>query len=335
MPPAYGIDAADKQVKDGTLKTNHSKLPDALQQTMEAMSSEALDDVRVTYNSPEPMQLQAQAYTRGTEIHIAPGEEEHLPHEAWHVVQQKQGRVKPTTQANGITINADPQLEREAAQKGAQATNTPAAIPQQSAAEHKAARSRPSHNVEPVTQMYKEIGMLMDGGLGKELSDAIYGGGAAKYLNGHERQQYLVTVDANGLLNIGGNLMDTSNALGNGLYIFVMDKDGNIYAAPKETVGHHSAFLSGRPVAAAGHIGVQNGRVTLINNQSGHYQPTKDYMLQFEKELKKRNADLSQLTAANKNYGATKKAIKKALKQSGHQPRKRLYTPNPPQDKYY
>jgi hypothetical protein len=27
-----------------------------------------------------------------------PGQEQHLPHEAWHVVQQKQGRVKPTGQ---------------------------------------------------------------------------------------------------------------------------------------------------------------------------------------------------------------------------------------------
>lgn len=35
-------------------------------------------------------------YSQGTDIHIGPGQEKHLPHEAWHVVQQKQGRVKPT-----------------------------------------------------------------------------------------------------------------------------------------------------------------------------------------------------------------------------------------------
>ncbi|HAP61901.1 MAG TPA: hypothetical protein DCR93_21180, partial [Cytophagales bacterium] len=34
----------------------------------------------------------------GTDIHLAPGQQKHLPHEAWHVVQQKQGRVKPTLQ---------------------------------------------------------------------------------------------------------------------------------------------------------------------------------------------------------------------------------------------
>jgi hypothetical protein len=50
-----------------------------------------------------PGQLQAHAFAQGTDIHIAPGQERHLPHEAWHVVQQRKGRVKPTMQlqANG------------------------------------------------------------------------------------------------------------------------------------------------------------------------------------------------------------------------------------------
>jgi len=51
----------------------------------------------VHYNSDKPAQLQAHAYAQGTDIHLASGQEKHLPHEAWHVVQQKQGRVKPTT----------------------------------------------------------------------------------------------------------------------------------------------------------------------------------------------------------------------------------------------
>ena len=43
-------------------------------------------------------QLNALAYNSGSPIHVAPGQEQHLPHEAWHVVQQKQGRVVPTAQ---------------------------------------------------------------------------------------------------------------------------------------------------------------------------------------------------------------------------------------------
>ncbi|MEM7041075.1 MAG: DUF4157 domain-containing protein [Bacteroidota bacterium] len=48
-------------------------------------------------NNPEDIQgqnHQAHAYDQGTDIHIGPGQEKHLPHEAWHVVQQKQGRVR-------------------------------------------------------------------------------------------------------------------------------------------------------------------------------------------------------------------------------------------------
>jgi hypothetical protein len=52
---------------------------------------------------------------RGTDIHLGPGQEKHLPHEAWHVVQQKQGRVKPTIQMKGkVNINDDIGLEKEA-----------------------------------------------------------------------------------------------------------------------------------------------------------------------------------------------------------------------------
>lgn len=53
-------------------------------------------DVKVHYNSPRPAQLQAHALAQGDNIHPAAGQERHLPHEVWHVVQQKQGRVKPT-----------------------------------------------------------------------------------------------------------------------------------------------------------------------------------------------------------------------------------------------
>lgn len=54
------------------------------------------------------------AYTQGANIHVAPGQEKHLPHEAWHVVQQTQGRVQPTMQMKGMMINDDVGLESEA-----------------------------------------------------------------------------------------------------------------------------------------------------------------------------------------------------------------------------
>ena len=77
--------------------------------------------MRVHYNSAQPATVQAAAYAQGTDIHVAPGQERHLPHEAWHVVQQMQGRVRPTMQAQGVPINDDGALEREADTMGAQA----------------------------------------------------------------------------------------------------------------------------------------------------------------------------------------------------------------------
>jgi Domain of unknown function (DUF4157) len=99
----------------GQPQPNRTGLPDRLKTGIETLSGIAMDDVRVHYNSAQPAQLQALAYTQGTDIHVAPGQERHLPHEAWHVIQQAQGRVKPTMQLKDrVAINGDKALEREA-----------------------------------------------------------------------------------------------------------------------------------------------------------------------------------------------------------------------------
>jgi hypothetical protein len=36
----------------------------------------------------DPAPLQAAAYAQGSDIHVASGQEQHLPHEAAHVIQQ-------------------------------------------------------------------------------------------------------------------------------------------------------------------------------------------------------------------------------------------------------
>lgn len=103
----------------------HNGLPLQLKTGIENLSGYNMDDVRVHYNSPQPAQLNAHAYAQGTHIHMAPGQERHLPHEAWHVVQQKQGRVRPTMQFAGHTaINDDKGLEHEADVMGTKALGT-------------------------------------------------------------------------------------------------------------------------------------------------------------------------------------------------------------------
>ena len=106
------------------LKANNTGLPDTLKSGVESLSGFDMSDVSVHYNSAKPAQLQALAYAQGTDIHIAPGQERHLPHEAWHVVQQKQGRVRPTIQMKGnVPVNDDAGLEHEADVMGGKAAN--------------------------------------------------------------------------------------------------------------------------------------------------------------------------------------------------------------------
>ncbi len=97
-------------------------LPDGLRAGIESLSGLDMSGVRVHRNSDKPAQLQALAYAQGHDIHLAPGQEQHLPHEAWHVVQQAQVRVAPTRQLKGaVPVNDDEGLEREADVMGAMA----------------------------------------------------------------------------------------------------------------------------------------------------------------------------------------------------------------------
>lgn len=103
-------------------KPNNTGLPDNLKTGVESLSGVSMDSVKVHYNSDKPAQMNAHAYAQGTDIHVAAGQEKHLPHEAWHVVQQAQGRVRPTKQMKeNVAINDDAGLEHEADVMGAKA----------------------------------------------------------------------------------------------------------------------------------------------------------------------------------------------------------------------
>ncbi|MGQ3013137.1 MAG: eCIS core domain-containing protein [Flavobacteriales bacterium] len=104
-------------------------LPENLKNGIEKLSGFSMDDVKVHRNSSKPSQLQAHAYAQGSDIHLAPGQDRHLPHEAWHVVQQKQGRVKASRQLkSNVPLNTDITLEKEADRMGAKAASGSAAL---------------------------------------------------------------------------------------------------------------------------------------------------------------------------------------------------------------
>jgi hypothetical protein len=119
--PFCGVNLMDLPLHAKT-EPNRTGMPDQLKAGIESLSGVDISDVRVHANSDKPAQLNALAYAQGSDIHLAPGREQHLPHEAWHVVQQRQGRVMATLQAKEVGINDDPGLEHEADLMGKKAT---------------------------------------------------------------------------------------------------------------------------------------------------------------------------------------------------------------------
>lgn len=80
--------------------------------------------------------------------------------------------------------------------------------------------------------------------------------------------------------------------------IFVMDADGGLFVImdglipwpadmPKEKIPrlHHSTIPAGQPVAAAGHIMVEDGILRRIDNNSGHYKPENHMLVEAIKAL--------------------------------------------------
>lgn len=106
--PAASADIAVEPVND-------TGMPSPLKARIEALSGMDMSGVRVHRNSEKPAQLNALAYTQGNDAHLGTGQERHLPHEAWHVVQQARGPVKATTNAmSGASVNVDATLDAEA-----------------------------------------------------------------------------------------------------------------------------------------------------------------------------------------------------------------------------
>ncbi|HHG86732.1 MAG TPA: DUF4157 domain-containing protein [Bacteroidetes bacterium] len=119
-PPPFQLMASDVS-QPPPPKNNNTGLPDNLKSGIETMSGMSMDDVKVHRNSAEPGKVGAHAFAQGSDIHVANGQEQHLAHEAWHVVQQKQGRVQATTSVGGLAVNDNVSLESEADTMGAKA----------------------------------------------------------------------------------------------------------------------------------------------------------------------------------------------------------------------
>lgn len=108
---------------------NHTGIPDEVKQRMESSFGADFSSVRVHSDSSKAPEVGALAFTQGTDIHFAPGQfkpetssgQQLLGHELAHVVQQSEGRVQPTTEIAGMSVNDDVSLEHEADVLGAKA----------------------------------------------------------------------------------------------------------------------------------------------------------------------------------------------------------------------
>jgi hypothetical protein len=111
-----------------------------------------------------------------------------------------------------------------------------------------------------------------------------------RYLNEQERAAYEVHVKNGKLYDNTGSPLDSTREGKPG--IFVMSPEGRIYFAQHSVaergVFHHSSFLGGKPVAAAGELHVRNGEVLAISRQSGHHEPSSEMNEQFKAELARR-----------------------------------------------
>ena len=112
---------ADVDADAAAPRGSSAPLPEPLKTGVERLSGVAADEVRVHADSPVPALLGAHAFTWGRHIHVGPGQQHHLPHEAWHAAQQLGGRVAATEARAGVALNADPRLEGEADRMGAAA----------------------------------------------------------------------------------------------------------------------------------------------------------------------------------------------------------------------
>ena len=135
-----------------------SGLPSSLRSGLESLSGMSMGDVNVHYNSSRPAQLGALACAQGRDIHLGPGQERHLPHESWHVVQQRQGRVRPTLQAKGLGVNDDQGLEREADVMGERAARAGASPSFLGSPAARGARERGAQGGNAPVQCFRPIG---------------------------------------------------------------------------------------------------------------------------------------------------------------------------------
>lgn len=103
-------------------RKHRSDLPAKLANNIEQMTGVSLEGVKVIRDSLLPLEHQAEALAMdGKEIHLARGQEEHLPEEAAHIARQRQGGVT----SNKGQLNTQSHIEAADRKLGMEANLSP------------------------------------------------------------------------------------------------------------------------------------------------------------------------------------------------------------------
>jgi hypothetical protein len=98
----------------------------------------------------------------------------------------------------------------------------------------------------------------------------------------------------NGLAYLNDKLLNYSEEM-----IYVMGTNGEIHVSPKHETDYqfrHSSFLRGNKVLCAGTLIVKDGKIKLMTNKSGHYQPKRNHLLQVLEVMQtKHRLDLNEI----------------------------------------
>lgn len=303
-------------------QTNNTGLPDKLKSGIENLSGHSMDDVKVHYNSSKPAQLNAHAYAQGTEIHVAAGQEKHLPHEAWHVVQQKQGRVKPTKQLKAkININDDAGLEKEADVMGAKALQMKGLRPISSGQNRLCNPSLPFQLVR--------VGLAEYGLAGKERQQVV-----EKYHSPEQQIMQRITFGGGNTVMVGGlSIAEYTqkvwnikfNPSWNGRLQYVVDTNGAFYGEyyppgiNERKNEYHSRFKAGGNVISAGWMYMAGNKVTRVANDSGHYKPGTDGFYKMILILEKLGVNTSKIKKQRADVGSgLKNSTTKEIRETLH-----------------
>lgn len=163
---------------------------------------------------------------------------------------------------------------------------------------------------------------------------------SVNYLDMVMRQRYVIEPGIDGLLycrkpdpvlfRFSQEQFDTASSTAayggrSGKAIWVQGPSGRFYSSTESKMGkfHHSSFLAGREVKAAGDWEVDHGRLKTISAVSGHYRPPLEALLEALHDLKATSHQLLEWGAvveAYKDHQPVSVPVKEFLEKSSGDP---------------